>query len=427
MIQPLPAGTPKQVAGGEGQSRFPVWFPDSRTLAYSSNRSGIFQLHLTSITGQEASQLNLSESNLDLSAVSPDGNKIIGVSRRQPANIWACDLRTGAEREQTSELGSQLLPVVSPSGNDLIYEAVKDEHQLNEEIFIKSLAKQNQLTKLTHGFGSKWSPDGNTLLFFRAASGKQGLWTFDIASKTEHELILDNVQHSGWSVVPFNLGADAYNWSPDSQTIAYCMRVAEVANLWVIAKDGSGRRPVTNNNDPQIKIRSPIWSPDQSLAYFLAVKDVATNKRLYKLCVYRAGKTEVVFSSSDYFLPIGWSASGQEIFLASGMEIFEPREFQLLSVAVASGKPKLLARLPTVYLYSIELSTDRRHFAFVSRNNGKDNIEVLPVTGGSSKKITNNPDPDVFYSGLTWEPSGKRLFYSKQQSWVAATLIERLP
>ncbi len=427
MIQPLPTGSPNPVAGSKGSLRFPVWFPDSQTLAYVSNSSGIYQIYYTSVTGQAATQLTLSESNLDLSAVSPDGNKLIGVSRRQPANIWALDLLTGTESAQTSELSSHFLPAVSLCWNSLAYLEVKDEIYCNEDIFIKSLAQQNQPTKLTQGCDSKWSPDGSTLLFFRLAAGKQGLWTLDLASNTVRELVPDNVSANQRSFVPLNLGAETYSWSSDGNTIAYCTRVAGVTNLWMMAKDGSAKRQVTTNNASQTRIHSPIWSPDNSLAYFSDVKDAVTNERLRSLSVYRAGKIEEVFHSRAYFKLIGWSASSQEIFLARGIDISEPKEFELLSVIVASGNTKPLARLPAVYLNSIKLSTDRRYYAFVSRKNGKDNIEVLPATGGLPKKRTNNHDPDVYYSGLTWDPSGKRLFYSKQQSWITATMIERLP
>jgi serine/threonine protein kinase len=427
MIQPLPTGRPRQVASGEGILRFPVWFPDGRTLAYVSNRSGIYQLYLTDITGQEATQLTLSENHLDLSAVSPDGNKLIGSSRRQPANIWVWDLQTGTESEQTEELGSHFLPAVSPSGNEFVFVAAKDEIHFNEDIFIKLRGQQNQPTKLTHGFGGKWSPDGNTLLFFRLTSGKRGLWTFDVNSKNALELIPDDIFLSNRSFVPFNLEADTYSWSYDGNAIAFCARAANVTNLWMMAKDGSDKRQITNNSDPQTKIHSPIWSPDNSLAYFSSLKDVAANKQPHRLSVYRADKAEEVFKSDNYFKLLGWSASGQEIFLASGTDIFAPKEFDLLSLEVASGKTKPLARLTVVYLHSIKLSNDRQHFAFVSRKNGKDNIEILHVTSGLPRKITNNSDTYVYYSGLTWEPSGKRLFYSKQKSWVAATIIERLP
>ena len=59
-----------------------------------------------------------------------------------------------------------------------------------------------------------------------------------------------------------------------------------------------------------------------------------------------------------------------------------------------------------------------------SRQDGRDNLIVTGVRGGGITKVTNNTDPTVFYSGLTWSPDGKRLFYSKQTNWSVATLID---
>jgi hypothetical protein len=60
----------------------------------------------------------------------------------------------------------------------------------------------------------------------------------------------------------------------------------------------------------------------------------------------------------------------------------------------------------------------------VSRQDGRDNINVAPTDGGRMRRITGNTDPTVYYAGLTWSQGGEKLFYNKQTSWFLILMIE---
>src|SRR5262249_11794751 len=125
---------------------------------------------------------------------------------------------------------------------------------------------------------------------------------------------------------------------------------------------------------------------------------------------------------------VGWSVSGAELYFASGerKQATFPQEISLLKLPVAGGKATTIARIPAAYLHNIKLSPDRRSLALVSRLDGKDNINLVTISGGRVRQVSRNNDPKVFYSGLAWSPDGKKLFYSKQVNWAFISMVENL-
>jgi WD40 repeat protein len=184
---------------------------------------------------------------------------------------------------------------------------------------------------------------------------------------------------------------------------------------------------ISNNTDQNLKLTSPFWSPDSSrIAYVSEPMSSSAGEKTRSVCMTEQGKTGTVFKSNAPLRLIGWSASGKEIFVALGeSEIHTPpQEVSLLRISANQEKPETIARVPAAYLHNIKLSRDGQSIALVSRQDGRDNVNVVPTSGGLVKKITSNSDPTVYYSGLTWSPDGKTLLYSKQTSWALVVMIE---
>lgn len=55
----------------------PIWSPDSKKIAFSSDRSGNFEIYITDATGGRAKQLTYYNGNAKTEAFTPDGNKIL--------------------------------------------------------------------------------------------------------------------------------------------------------------------------------------------------------------------------------------------------------------------------------------------------------------------------------------------------------------
>lgn len=125
---------------------------------------------------------------------------------------------------------------------------------------------------------------------------------------------------------------------------------------------------------------------------------------------------------------MGWSSSGDELIVAmvenSGMNRALATEVRLSRISITGQDNQSIASLQDTYLAGVHLSPNGQFVCFVSMQDGKDNIWILPVAGGEAKKITNNADPKAYFSGLAWSPDGKEIYYGKQASWGLVTLIE---
>jgi Tol biopolymer transport system component len=66
---------------------------------------------------------------------------------------------------------------------------------------------------------------------------------------------------------------------------------------------------------------------------------------------------------------------------------------------------------------------DRELLAFTSRQDGKDNIWIIPANGGRARKLTNNNDPKLYFSNLAWAPDGRAIYFGKQSRYSQLSMI----
>jgi Tol biopolymer transport system component len=233
--------------------------------------------------------------------------------------------------------------------------------------------------------------------------------------------------------MPFSPQGTWYDWSPEGKQIAYGSMKSGQANVWVVASDGSSDVMLSQHTDPKLSITSPVWSPDgKRIAYAARLTEEGSGRLASRLTkgsigITEPGKTAIVYESEQEVWPIGWSASGQEILVVQGKFVFSGRplrEMSLVSVPLNGGQPRVILHRPNDYLHNVSLSHDRRFIALASKREGKDNIEIVPVSGGPVRNLIRNSDPSIFYSGLAWAPDDKTLFYSKQMGWTQVSLIE---
>ncbi len=425
LIKPLRSGTPTPITFGEGTDYSPVWFPDNRQLAFSSDRNGRIQLYLGATDGRTPEQLLFTDDNQTYLSVSPNGRQLISSGERDSANLIAVDLQTGQETSHSTEFGLQLYPELSPDGRQLVYQATNANINLNEAIMLKPNDPASQPLQLTApGFHAKWSPNGEALAFIRYAAGKAELRKVSVSGRTE-KLLASGLRFGGQTALPYYRTATAYHWSPNGASLVYHSVKSGSDNLWTVTQDGTADKQLTGFTEPQLRLDSPVWSPDGKRIAFLAAASV--NKiRKQSLFVTAEGRSEELFSTEHFLNLLGWSASGQELFLAltEATNLSVPATITLLRVPPGHKTPVSITQIPAVYFYSLTLADDGQRVAAVSRATGQDNLVTVQLNGGALKRVTNNSDATIYYSGLTWAPDGKALYLSKQTAWLWMSLIE---
>jgi Tol biopolymer transport system component len=142
----------------------------------------------------------------------------------------------------------------------------------------------------------------------------------------------------------------------------------------------------------------------------------------------QGGNTVIPFNSDSPLRVLGWSDSGNDLFVARGERKppSPPQRVELLRVPLLSGAEQTILTPDATYFHSMTLSRDQKFVALASRDKGSDNLYVVSTNGGGSRQVTSNTDATVYYSGLSWSPDGKKLYYSKQRGWTVIWMIENL-
>ncbi|MBL8188971.1 MAG: PD40 domain-containing protein, partial [Acidobacteria bacterium] len=135
---------------------------------------------------------------------------------------------------------------------------------------------------------------------------------------------------------------------------------------------------------------------------------------------------KTVMQSESFLRLIGWLPEDKDLLVASfkgRASSARPTDVELVRVSAITGEQRPVAKLQAAYLYNIDLSNDRRMIAFTSRQDGKDNIWLIPSTGGEAKKLTANNDARLYFSSLSWSPDGRAIYFGKQSRHSLLSMI----
>ncbi len=242
------SGEEVPVAGQNGAAFSPRWSADGKRLAYASTAGGSAQLWVRWMNGGEAVRLTGLPTSPSSIAWSPDGKSIA---------------YTMLVKDEGPKFGSA--PANKPEGaewakplevHDLLAYRADGEGELEpgfEKIFVVPATggSPRQLTFGPYHDGGplSWSRDGRTLYF---GANRKPDWQND---PVEGEIYGLDVASGAVTQLTDRDGPDGNPVvSPNGQLIAYVgfddkLRAYENAQLYVMNRDGSGRRSLTQNWD----------------------------------------------------------------------------------------------------------------------------------------------------------------------------------
>jgi dipeptidyl aminopeptidase/acylaminoacyl peptidase len=255
-----------QLTSGKKGSTSPQWAPDSRRLAFTSDRDGKRQIYVIAPGGGEASQLTAEDNGVGAIAWSPDGASIA---------FTATGPESKARKDSKEKYGE--FDII---GGDYVMNhlwLVKVPAEISSDT--KKLPKAEPLTKgedfSVDGFS--WSPDGKRIAF--AASRDPDLGSGD----TEQIYVLDLADLHVRKLLDGHGPNSNPKWSPDGKQIAYATADGQpfffYANRYiaVIPADGGTPKVLTSDFDEDANLLD--WGPDG--IYFAAVQK--TNAHLYRI------------------------------------------------------------------------------------------------------------------------------------------------
>src|SRR5271157_4857373 len=218
-----------------------------------------------------------------------------------------------------------------------------------------------------------WSPDGNLLV-----SNTGRLFKLGADGKKQTELLSDP---SALIVKPSPCGTNyvVLTWTFHGGT--------NVPGIWRTNADGSSPLKLTDGKYDFF----PVCTPDQKWVYYIDF----TDNHIYRVPLDGSGKREPVLPQVAAIGGLSVSPDGKTLAAAISGETAEvPEEKARISLfeLASSRPPRLLpARHYAEDMYgngTLRFTPDGKSVAYVSRENGADNVWIQPLDGSAGDPIT---------------------------------------
>ncbi len=255
--------------GAEGSDFDPDVSDDGKMLIYSSTRHRrTADIYVKRIGSRAVTQLTSDPGNDVMPTFSPDGARIAYSSDRSGSwDIYLTSRAGGQSVQITDDTAQELHPTWSPDGEMLAYCRLNPISQRWE---LWTVEADNPSVKHFMGYGlfPEWSPTQNKILFQRSRERGGRLfsvWTMDYIN--------------GEGVNPTEIISSPIaavvnpTWAPDGKRIAFSTipypendynGAPSAADLWIVALDGSGRANLTGGRFVNLM---PVWGARNQLFF----------------------------------------------------------------------------------------------------------------------------------------------------------------
>ncbi|MBA2702924.1 MAG: PD40 domain-containing protein [Blastocatellia bacterium] len=433
-----------QITTWSGLDFYPSISPDGNTVAFSSDRTGGFELYVKQlISGAREVQLTSDGGQNFEPAFSPDGSLIAFYSKKR-GGIWIIPT-TGGAAKQLTEFGSH--PAWAPDSSLIAFQSdVLFDLGFNvsnafppSTIWLVSVAtgELQQLTQAGNPAGGhgapSWSPDGKRIAFDSSDTGVASIWSVtaegDDLKKLSGELrnaadVIygpDNksiyfVTDRGDSIQQLRLTRtgdpvgepskvfDAsgsrirqISISANSKRIVYSA-LSTSGDIWATPVSATGNS--ADNNATQLtqgkntRNSWPAFSPDGRKILYL-VYSVGASFQLWLMDADGKNKSELTTDAAN----ASWFPDGKRIGFAGAVD----NRAAFWSMTIESRKKEKLFDFDE-YIHYTRLSPDGKQVAFNLARSGTLNIWVTSTDSHEQKQITFDKEMAAF---AAWSPDGK--------------------
>jgi dipeptidyl aminopeptidase/acylaminoacyl peptidase len=343
-IVPLSGGAPRQITHDGTANQRPRWSPDSRRIAYISNRSGSSQIWLMDPDGGNAKAVTNLATEADGELFSPDGKNLVFTSSVYPE----CAADDACNRK------------------DL---AADEADKVKARIY----------TELLYRHWTAWSTRRRSHLLVVAVSGGDA---HDLTPGTR-------------DVPPFSLGGpDDDDIAPDGQEVCYSMNgdsvlaVSTNSDLYAVSIQGGAPRRITatTGNDS-----SPRYSPDGKYLAWRAQPRAGYESDRYRLMVLEraTGKTTDLTENLDRWVnSFIWSPDSRTLFFTTA-----DRGRQAIHLIPVIGGAVRVAVSGDSELDDMQLSADGKTMVYTQQT-GAAPLEIYRAasSGGAPTALTHLND-----------------------------------
>ncbi len=370
-----PLGPPKEIVKDvfkEEKMRnrsSPSWSPDSKWIAFSSDKAG----------------------NPDIWIVSPDGEKLTRL---------------------TDDPLGEFSPWWSPDGKSIIYSKrrpISGEIRPIYDIWIIPSEGGKAEKLIENAYSAGYSPDGEWIGFTKRRWSEKG-WIRDVV------LFRLSDRRKFEVTVPDEVWDEAF-WSPDGEQVLFFKSGYD----W-----RSSLRVVNTYGGPWIELGrecklvawDQVWTPDGEKIITMSDTD-------FWWIIPTKGGVPIKFQLRPEPRSVGFVLPSFSPDLTRSAYVSEDGNLWVLPISVdkakAVGKPvKVGEGFEAGKPFFVSWSPDSKRIAFPSRRGGSRDIWIASVKGGKPRQLTSQPgdEPEPEWS-VSWSPDSRWIAYSNKEGiWV---------
>ena len=249
--------------------------PDRRWVAFTSNRTGNFEIYVSAVAENDIRQITFTPQGANTGPVwSPNGRYIAFNSNRTGNwDLYVIDMLTGVTSQLTYDSFTEASPMWSPDTSTLYYEANSTGNWQVYSMFVATRA----VRRISSGSGNSLNPvvsgDGNTIAFRSNQEGPNALYLMSVNGENVRRI-------SEYASIILN-----QNFSADDKYLAYNSNLTGLAQVYVYELETGYTRRVTGDEGPEgtlnkVGATQPTWSCGSSEHVYFS-SDAAGNFDLY--------------------------------------------------------------------------------------------------------------------------------------------------
>lgn len=335
-------GQPKQLTHAGSRNERPRWTPDSRSIAFVSDRGGSSQIWMMDADGANPRQVTRLSTEADGHLISPDGRRLIFTSEVYPDCADDACNRKRMEDDAASKMKARVYTTL------LYRHWTQWQGPRRKHIFVADLAGgpprdltpgARDVPPFSLGGPDDYaiSPDGKELCYVANTDP-------ELAVSTNSDLFVVPLEGIGAAVkITINAGADASpRYSPDGKYLAYRMqsRPGYESDRWrlVVMDRATGEaRILTEGLDRPVG--GFAWSPDSSRLFF-TVED--RGRQPIQMVPVTGGGARVVASGPSSLDDIQFTPDGRTMIYT---EQSASRPVEIFRASSSGGAAQPLTRL----------------------------------------------------------------------------------
>lgn len=368
--------------------------------------TGDTAMMIANIDGTDAKTIatrSSSEPYSDFSfGLSPDGSKFASIVG---GKVVVVDVETGAEN---------VLASLAPSGLGDGLKWLRDGSGVIASTSEKSgLPSQLWLVQYPSGAVSRITNDLNA--YGRVDVSADGMTVISARYEDRSRLWVSSAASDSFTPVSttYNHGFNWIRWGTGN-TVVFGSNATGNRDVWIMNRDGSGERRVTQNAGNNIM---PIVSPDGRYLVFASNRSNEGNFNLWR--VNFDGNDPVRLTNGEGENQPAISPDGRWIYYTSGKVDGPPEERTLRRVSIDGEQEKQVVSLPA---YGADVSPDGKFIAcwLKPNNDSQWKIAIVPADGGEPVKLFDAPRGQP----VKWTADGKGIAYVQTLKGVSNVWVQ---